>query len=347
MGARSDARGQHYVPRMLQEAFTTPGKGKKAQLFVFDKHEGRAFRTSPDNVLHERDFNTYESQDARYCLEGGMGKIEALAAPVLRKIIAARSLASLSDEERGALTVFVALQQIRGVSVRAKMVDMVEQVRAHVRQMGQDPDTVPQLLGHDDPEAIKLSALLLAGQDLGQLALAYVDKALLLFSAAPGTRFYLGDTPVVLANHRDTKPYGNLGLEVEGVEIYMPLAPDLLLAFWCPSLVRLMEDGLAACERSLNSTAAAALLGVGPAAEDVRQKREAIAARRRHIAADLAAIAEQRPIESDLDNMDYFNSLQVLHAERYLLSATNEFTFARKILAERPDARQGRRLTIG
>ncbi|KQZ28339.1 hypothetical protein ASD89_01945 [Caulobacter sp. Root656] len=84
---RSDARGQHYVPQMLQDAFTRPGKGKKPQLFVFDKHEDRVFKTSPENILHQRDFNTFESEEASYCLETGMGKVEDAAAPVLRHLL--------------------------------------------------------------------------------------------------------------------------------------------------------------------------------------------------------------------------------------------------------------------
>ena len=97
----------------------------------------------------------------------------------------------------------------------------------------------------------------------------------------------------------------------------------------------------------MNSTAAAALLGVGPDAEILRQQRKTLEERQRHIAGDLEAIAVQRPIASSVDNMDYYNSLQVLHAERYVLSAASDFTFARKILAERPTARRGLRTQVG
>jgi hypothetical protein len=160
---RSDARGQHHVPCMLQDAFAVPGKGRKPQVHVFDKHDGRTFRTSPENILHERDFNTFEYGGATYCLEGGMGKIEDQTAPILRRIITSRSLADLTAEERAKVLVFTALQRVRGVSIRASMVDMVEQMRERIRAEGHDPDLVPQLRGHDDPEQVKLSALMLVG----------------------------------------------------------------------------------------------------------------------------------------------------------------------------------------
>jgi len=41
--------------------------------------------------------------------------------------------------------------------------------------------------------------------------------------------FYLGDNPVLaLNNTRDFGPYGNIGLAVPGIEIYLPLTSDLL-----------------------------------------------------------------------------------------------------------------------
>ncbi|MBP8235703.1 MAG: hypothetical protein KAY22_25745, partial [Rhizorhabdus sp.] len=60
---------------MLQDAFAASGRGKKRQVHVFDKHEDRIFRTSPENILQERDFNTFQDGATTYCLEDGMGKI--------------------------------------------------------------------------------------------------------------------------------------------------------------------------------------------------------------------------------------------------------------------------------
>lgn len=209
---RSDARGQHHVPLMLQEAFATPGKGKKYQVHVFDKHSGRTFRTSPENVLHQRDFNTFEQDGVTLCLEDGLGDIEDKAAPVLRRVIAERSLVGLDVEERAVLSVFAALQRVRGVSTRASMLDIDRQIRDRLRRDGHDPDGIPQLDGGDDPEQVKLSALVLVSRQLDAFAQAFATKVMLLVAAAPGETFLLGDTPVTLANHRDAGLNGNLGL---------------------------------------------------------------------------------------------------------------------------------------
>lgn len=219
---RSDARAQHHVPLMLQNAFATPAKGKKDQVFVFDKHEDRSFRTSPENILQQRDFNTYDDGTAVLCLEDGMQSVEDKAAPVIRKIIAERAIHSLSDEERAAVCVFAALQKIRGTSIRSDMADFTKQISDRLRPNGDDPSQVPQLQGGDDPEQVKLSALMLVKDNLGEFASNYANKTMVLIAAPPGETFLLGDCPVVLANQNDYAPYGNIGLEVKGIEIYFP-----------------------------------------------------------------------------------------------------------------------------
>ncbi len=225
---------------MLQEPFTTPGKGRKPQVHVFDKKTGRTFRTSPENVLHERDFNTFEHQGTVYCLEDGFGKIEDQAAPVFRKLIARRTL-------------------------------------------------------------------------------------------------------VALANQNDTSPYGNLGLEVKGIEIYLPIAPDLAIAFWCPSIIEFLQTALATCEASQRKTAGVALIGVGAGADNLRTQRRQLQERIDQLRADLAAIRVERRLKNSPENMDYMNSLQIAHAERYLLSRDGDFSLATRMIADNDDYRRGLR----
>jgi hypothetical protein len=310
---------------------------------VFDKQSDRTFRTSPENILQARDFNTFEDGGVVHCLEDGMGSVEDRAAPALRKVTAERSLAGLSTEERAAIMVFTALQKVRGVNTRAAMVDMVEQIRERLRANGDDPDLVPQLQGGDDPEQVKLSSLMLVGRNLAEFARSYANKVMLLFEAAPGATFLLGDTPVVLANQNDTRPYGNLGLEVTGIEIYLPIAPDLTLAFWCPSLVASMEDALRQCEASRQKLVAVALLGIGHAAGEARRMQAELNERAVKIRADLATIERQEPLKSSQDDMDYLNSLQVGQAERHVISSTGDFSLVQRMISDNEKHRRGLR----
>ena len=73
---------------------------------------------------------------------------------------------------------------------------------------------------------------------LDEYARRLLTKDILLFEAPVGTEFLLGDSPLALHNEREFGAYGNLGLAVPGIEVYLPLSPALQLAFWCPSLLK-------------------------------------------------------------------------------------------------------------
>lgn len=339
-------RGQHYVPRMLQGPFTSPGRGKFPQVHVFDKQQDRTFQTAPENVLHERDFNTFDAGDYVVTLERSMGKIEDQAAPIFAKIIAQHSLAKLSLVERVAVMAFVALQNIRGVSTRASMLHVDEQIRERLRSEGHDPEVIPQLKGGNDPQQVKLTAMKLASDNLPAFTKSFGDKAMLLIEAAPGTTFLLGDNPVVMANQRTDEFRSTLGLMCEGIEIYMPIAPELALAFWCQSNVATLEEGLARSEESLRKYGAVALLGVGPDADKVRELHADLKTRIPRLKADVEAIREQRPLQSVPENMDFYNSLQVVYAERYIISSTGDFSLARSMIANDTKVRTGLRMEL-
>lgn len=328
---------------MLQDAFATSGNGKKRQVHVFDKHDGRTFRTSPENILQERDFNTFQDGEATYCLEEGMGKIEHEAAPAIRKLIANRTLASLEENERAAIMVFAALQRIRGINVRAGMRDVAEKIRGRLCKNGDHADTILQMRGSDDPEAVKLSALMLIGEGMPDFLPSYTNKVMVLMEAVPGETFLLGDTPVVLANQRDTFPYGNLGLEVKGIEIYLPISPDLTIGFWCPSIVEMIENALRVCEENIRKTGAVALLGIGPNADKARELQPQLKAKAEMFQRDLSAIKDGRPLVNAHENMEYLNSLQISFAERYILSSTGDFSLPRRMIADNSGYRQGHR----
>lgn len=340
------ARGQHYVPRMLQSAFARPGKGRYAQVHVFDKRDDRTFRTAPENMLQARDFNTYDDGTYVVCIEGGLGKIEAQTAPVFAKIRQDRSLAELTLEERVKVMAFTALQGIRGVSVRTNMLDVAEQMRERIRSQGHDPDLVPQLKGSNDPEQVKLTAMMFASESLPEFTVSFADKVMLLIEAAPGTTFLLGDAPAVMANQHDLGLRGNLGLKVKGIQVYLPIAPDLAIGFWCPSLALELERGLQQTEESLRRTAGMALLGIGPEADQLRRMRADLTERVARLRADVEAIRAQRPLQSCSENMDYYNSLQVTFSERYVLSATGDFSLVRRMIADDPERRRGARMEL-
>lgn len=336
-------RGHHHVPLMLQGAWAKPAKGKFPHVDVFDKHDSRSFRTSGENIMLGRDFNSFDDGEMALSLEGGMGKIEDQASRVIQRLRIERSLADLTVEDRAALCVFAALQRLRGLGIRAQMLEVDAQIRARLREGGDDPDTIPQMAGGQDPEQIKLTALMLIRNNLDVFAKSLALKAMFLFQPPRGRTFLLGDSPIVMSNSTDHGPYGNIGFEVEGIELYLPIAPDLAIGFWCPTLVTLMETALRQCVTSLRNTAAAAMFGVGPELLQLRGMRADLASREERIRQELAHIGAGTPVQWDPSNLDYVNSLQVAQAERHILSYDGDFALVRRIIADNPAFRGGPR----
>ncbi|MGA3715913.1 DUF4238 domain-containing protein, partial [Escherichia coli] len=63
-----------------------------------------------------------------------------------------------------------------------------------------------------------------------------LSKDWYLLETRPEHPFYVSDNPVVLENRNDFGVYGNIGLAVPGIQIYLPLSSTLMLAMYCPSI---------------------------------------------------------------------------------------------------------------
>jgi hypothetical protein len=73
-------------------------------------------------------------------------------------------------------------------------------------------------------------------QEVGEYADIISQKVIFLSRAAPKRTFYVSDNPVALNNRLNLGPYGNLGLAVKGIEIYLPLSANLIQCAFCPSI---------------------------------------------------------------------------------------------------------------
>lgn len=343
---RSNARSQHHVPQLLQKAFALAGKGKKHQVCVFDKHAARSFRAATENVFAERDFNTFEVDGAVLCLEDYMGAIENLAAPVIRKLVDARKLGVLTSADREVLYTFVALQKVRGVALREQMADMTTVLKQRIRRSGGDPEAIPQFRGSDQPGAVKLSALSFVRDHVQEFTRYIAEKNLLLFEACQGEEFLLGDNPVTWHNHRDMGPYGNLGLMVPGIELYLPLAPTLMLSLLCPSIVPKWREEHKDLTTAAKQAAVVSVIGIGQAAEDARIRRPELEAKAANRERMIDLFDRGLPLDTTRENMEWFNSLQVSQAERYLVSASGNFDLARRMIADSPRYRKGHRVEL-
>ena len=343
--ARSPARNQHYVPRVLLRNFATAGRGKSRQVHVFDKSDGRRFQTSIENVFAARDFNTLTLGDDVVCLEDAMGQIEGAVAGVLKKVLDERSLAGLRPNEIEALDSFTALQKVRNVSVRADITHLGELMRELVRNEGTDPKTVPQLGEQDGPELAKAVALQLT-DNLDEFARSLAGKQRLLMESHGNDVFVLGDSGSVWTNARDTGPYGNLGLEVLGIQIYLPLSPDLLLAYFCPSIIDNLRSEHDAQLKAAKVAQILSVLGTGEMGASAYHERDALVQAAQRSGDFLTRFDAGLPIACEAKDVDAHNMLQIQQSERFVVSNRSDFTLAERMITEDPRFRIGLRSTI-
>jgi hypothetical protein len=137
-------------------------------------------------------------------------------------------------------------------------------------------------------------------------------KAHILMETPKGEVFYVGDNPIVLHNSKHFGPYGNLGLAVPGIEIYLPITPHLTVAMFHPSV-------LAEYIQELRK-----LRAFPPIRHEAIEHAEAlILAARTGAALQLAA-----------ENVMFMNSLQVRYSSRFIMSNQREFSLVERMLAD-------------
>jgi hypothetical protein len=77
-----------------------------------------------------------------------------------------------------------------------------------------------------------------------QFGALIASKTFVLMKAPPEDPLYTGDSPVTLHNSLHRSPHrSTLGLAVEGIEVNLPLSSTLSLAFWCPTLGEMLQEG--------------------------------------------------------------------------------------------------------
>ena len=336
---------QHYVPRMLLRNFAFEGSGKQLQIHVFDKRTDRAFATGIGNVVVERGF--YDFPESEQSLEPVLAELEANTSVAVRKLLEARRLDALTGGEALWLATFVGTQHLRAKNFREAARALNNAITEGVRRLGGDPDRVKGWKPFKNDEDVKVFSFLMFAKANRELSETLFAKQWVLFETTAANPFWLSDNPVALHNDRNFGPYGNIGFKVPGIQVYLPLAPTLLLALWCRSheevFRRASRVGRASIEEVRNRLRRAQ--GFRREVDEVvlhEIERKFLG----KLDAMVANIDAGRPTVCSAEEVMFFNSLQVTYADRYLLSSTGEFDLARKMIADNSRYRVGTRMTI-
>lgn len=306
---------QHYVPQFLLRGFHT---GNESQIWAFDKTTSKSFTTAIDNVASEYGFyNILGSAE----LDETIRKIEDATAPIIKEIRERRSLAAIDEDKRVWLSGFTALQMVRTKGFSERSQDMMRQITNVVtqRSAGKLSEKVRKQLGLDEQgteHEKSLATILGLTRDLiGELQ----KKHMVLYRGDGSSSFWIGDSPVALQNSVNPGDgiRGTLGLGVPGIEVYLPISKDLVLAHMCPTIA-VVYSGMEDEARRMGFTHA-------------------------HAGPYLRAVEHGIAIPMEKEHTRFQNSLQLGFAERFVYSSVDSFEDARDILAGNPRRRMGPR----
>lgn len=309
------AKVQHYVPQFLLRNFGDP---KKHRLCVFDKQNERIFVSNVRNVACESRFYDFDLYGETVTLEPSLSKIEDAAKPLLNRVLSDDSLSTLSAEERAHLSIFFSIQLTRTRCYYEQWLSLPILLRENLLRNGGSEESIKGFEDYlrvpDKNEATREFTRLIS-EAPKNYAVQFASKIWLLLKTSRSHPFMIGDNPLTLNNTMDMWPRGNIGLSVRGIEIYFPLSPKRALALWCPSHGELFRRALTTSKHDHL-----------PIIEET-----------------ISAIESGQPLMFRHDNVVYFNSLQILYAERYVFSNTDNFSLARKMIASNDNVRCGPR----
>ncbi len=316
---------QHYVPQLLLKNFSFKGKGKISQIHAFDKKDNKTFQTGVNNVLAEGKF--YDL--SLYSAEASFSKLESLIEPVFTKIITEKDISALTKEERGAVSVFVVAQHLRVKSFRTESQEMFQGI---IKKFGINQDVkecLEEYLSHSN-EDVKDFSLQFIQENLAEMSDYILNKDWHLVETNPNAPFWIGDNPVTMHNENKPKLFSNIGFGVQGIQIYLPLSSTLTLMFWCPSIKAELEESF-----NKNSTALKDLQVRNVMAnEGVSEAINNLSILLEGAAKIIKAINSSKPTLASEENVEFYNSLQVHYAERYILSDKPNFLLAESMINE-------------
>lgn len=302
----TQSKKHHYVPQALLRHFSIDGAGR--QIFVFDKERNRVFRSSISDAGSENHFNTVEIGGERINYEALFQDVDDRSAAIVQSVVETEALTGIGPAERIAIADLFTVQMIRTRIHRSTPAFLARALHESFREMGfdSDLDTLPAL-PTDTSARLGTIAGFLRREGQRNLLLA---KNLLLYRADGEARFITSDHPVTLAN---PFPYGDATLAAQGVQVHLPIAPHLMLAFQCPTisarLARIEEMDL-----------------------DDGYRRRALAMHN--------ALQTGSPAPMEADSISAMNALQVSASSSRLFAATDTFDAARALIDRRPSLRK-------
>ena len=284
--------------------------------------------------MGERRFNDFWINDEVLAtIEPWTGRIESHLAPIIKRIREEKAL-ERTPEESANLAFMLAFQFVRTKGMRLMPERIDDQFRRHVERMRFDPAKVDGLMNLDE-EGLKKEHIHHQVQSLEKYSKIMAEKEFFLMTPPDGRSFYIGDHPVVLHNDEPkTMLTGHLGIGAAFIQIYLPLASDLLLCAYDKAVLGQMMKAADESGKEVVDYALSKLISGEISAAQMKQAVDASRALD-PAAAMIKTIRAGLPIAVGPEQVQCYNSLQALFAHRFVIDPDGSFEVARKMIDER------------
>lgn len=306
--------------------------GKKPRVFVYDKWNNKHFPTNIKNIAAESGFYDLEVEDGVLTMEPGLARLEANTSGIIKKLIRDRNIKFLSEDEVAILALFLAVQFVRTNEHRLRFEHLGKQLTQKLRGMGVNEENIKELTGRAGSVAEDKLVGLRSLVEAKEFVPHFLNKAWVLLETTPRNPFFISDNPIGLHNDMDFGPYGNLGLAVKGIQIYLPISSTLCLNLLCPTIA---EEFAKAYDnlRLLDQ--------VAPGLADSAMKKPAFAR------AFCDGLVNGTPIRVVEDNVTLINSLQVVYSSRFVYCESNAFELVEIMIRDNQKYREGLKPVAG
>lgn len=227
---------------------------------------------------------------------------------------------------------------LRVRAYRDNLASVFRQFHDHLAKQGIDSLNLEDKT-EENEDSLKCSHLLSIRKSILEFSNIIAQKHFVLLEAPKDRYFYLGDNPVALMNDEPAdKFWGNIGLAVKGIQIYVPLTSKLMLAAWCPSIIDKLKDG-AKESRFLKQQLIAQKRIAITRLESVKSLEcdkllSDLEVSLNKVEEFVLAVEVGKPMMLNDDNMDRYNALQVQSAREFIVCQNADFDLARKVVAK-------------
>ncbi len=322
------AKNQHYVPQFILKNFSN---GKKDQVCVFDKKVGGNFKSNVKNIASENGFYNFKVDNEDYSLEPLLCNIETSSAKIIKQIVVSESLDKLTKEDKKILSHFIAIQFVRTKDYREHFKDIFIKIRDNLSIRG-FTDDIMNHSGVVEPSDIEVKEYSLkAIKDASSIVPYFYDKDWTIQKTSSEAKFYISDHPIAMKNfYKESEFSNNIGLNVEGIEVYFPISPSLTIGMYCPTLLQSFKSEL------LNAKAQLVLSPNSDFPTEPISNMEKL----------ICCFETGEPMSLIKENVIHLNSLQVINGNRFIYSSNNDFELVENMLAKNDAFRSGNRVVV-